>query len=183
MRFEQQNRDFYGVKEVRAVNFNSKAPGKEVESSPGMNKLISHMEKMLKALDKLGKKVGLSSDSENDEAQVVQRSSRRNREVRPKRKSGDGGEFKKSEPKVRFPDYSPSRERPRYDNRGSRDGRSRYQESRNYVRGQSRGYRAGPNKIRQVFGVTSDLSSEESVHDCSEEESEREEAGSHPLNE
>ena len=35
----------------------------------------------------------------------------------------------------------------------------------------------------EIYGVTSDLSSEESGHDCSEEESEREEAGSHPLNE
>ena len=70
MRFEQQNRDFYGVKEVRAVNFSSKAPGKEVESFPRMSKLISRMEKILKACDTLGKKVRLSSDSEGEEVQV-----------------------------------------------------------------------------------------------------------------
>ena len=86
-----------------------------MESFLGMSKLISHMEKILKAFEKLGKKVGFSSDSESDEGQ---RSSRRGREVRPKRKSG---EFKKpSEPRVRFPDYSPSRESPRYNNRGGK---------------------------------------------------------------
>ena len=152
MRFEQQNRDFYGVKEVRVVNFSSKAPGKEVESSPGMSKLISHMENILKAFEKLRKKVGLSSDSESEEVQG-QRSSKRGREVRPKWKSGEVGEFKKSsEPKIRFPDYSPSRESPPYNNRGGRAGISRYQDSKNYgSRGQSNGYRAGPGKIRNLW--------------------------------
>ena len=101
MRFEQQKTDFYGVKEVRVVNF-SEAPGKEVESSPGMSKLISHIEKILKAFDKLLKKVGLSSDGESEEVQV-QRFSRRCRGVRSKRKSGDVGEFQKSsEPRLGF---------------------------------------------------------------------------------